>query len=234
MLFNQFQIVYNPIHHRLRCNGHIINLAAQSFLFYTEDEALTDHNNDSSTFATPTELEMEHWRKKGPLGKLHNIVVFIQRSTQRIAKFRELSQGHNLSRDNSTRWNSWYKMISTAMKLKVAVNVYCTQYQENDADLLLPEDWKHLQQIQEFLQSFHDATLSTESRDATIERVLPTMDFLLDQFEQGKLLYSEDPFMSPCYNSGWAKLDKYYGLTERSPVYIAALVLCPQVCISHS
>ncbi|ODQ76835.1 hypothetical protein LIPSTDRAFT_67840, partial [Lipomyces starkeyi NRRL Y-11557] len=34
--------------------------------------------------------------------------------------------------------------------------------------------------------------------------------------------------MSPCSNSGWAKLDKYYGLTERSSVYIAALVLSPQ------
>jgi hypothetical protein len=34
--------------------------------------------------------------------------------------------------------------------------------------------------------------------------------------------------MSPCCNSGWAKLDKYYSLTERSPVYIAALVLSPQ------
>lgn len=35
-------------------------------------------------------------------------------------------------------------------------------------------------------------------------------------------------FMGPCCNSGWAKLDKYYSLTERSPVYVAALVLCPQ------
>jgi hypothetical protein len=54
------------------------------------------------------------------------------------------------------------------------------------------------------------------------------MDFLLEQFEQGKTLYAEDAFMSPCYNSGWVKLDKYYSLTDRSPVYIAALVLCPQ------
>ena len=34
--------------------------------------------------------------------------------------------------------------------------------------------------------------------------------------------------MSPCCNSRQAKLDKYYSLTDRSPVYIAALVLCPQ------
>lgn len=54
------------------------------------------------------------------------------------------------------------------------------------------------------------------------------MDFLLKQFKTVKEKYASDPFMSPCCNSGWAKLDKYYSLTDRSPVYIAALVLSPQ------
>jgi hypothetical protein len=54
------------------------------------------------------------------------------------------------------------------------------------------------------------------------------MDFLLEQFEEAKEVYKDDPFMSPCCNSGWAKLDKYYGLTDRTPVYIAAIILCPQ------
>jgi hypothetical protein len=75
---------------------------------------------------------------------------------------------------------------------------------------------------------FYDATVATKGYNATINRVLPTMDFLLEQFEAAKELYTNDPFISPCCNSGWAKLDKYYSLTERSPVYIAALVLSPQ------
>ena len=58
MLFDQYQIVYNAEHHRLRCNGHIINLAAQSFLFHTEDEDLAAENNDG-LLTTPTELEMQ-------------------------------------------------------------------------------------------------------------------------------------------------------------------------------
>jgi hypothetical protein len=227
VLFDQYEIIYNPIHHRLRCNGHIINLAAQSFLFQIDEEALADHNN-TELLSTPTEMEMNHWRRKGPLGKLHNIIVYIQRSPQRMANFRELSQGRNLVRDNSTRWNSWYKMISTATKLKAAINVYCIQYQENQEDLLSLEDWKDLQKVEDFLLFFHDATLSTESRGATIERVLPTMDFLLEKFEEAKCVYAKDIFMGPCCNSGWAKLNKYYSLTERSPVYVAALVLCPQ------
>jgi hypothetical protein len=178
--------------------------------------------------ATPTELEMQQWRQKGPLGKLHNIVVYIQRSTQRIANFKELSGGRKLVRDNSTRWNSWYSMISTATKLKTAINLFCHQYQENDNDILSEKDWQDLQKLQDFLLFFHDATLATEGHNATIDKVLPTMDFLLEQFETAKVTYANDRFMSPCCNSGWAKLDKYYSMTDRSPVYIAALVLSPQ------
>lgn len=54
------------------------------------------------------------------------------------------------------------------------------------------------------------------------------MDFLLEQFETAKETYANDAFMSPCCNSGWAKLDKYCSLTDRSPVYIAAMILSPQ------
>ncbi|OWT42446.1 BED zinc finger domain-containing protein [Pochonia chlamydosporia 170] len=205
----KYQIVYNAEHHRLRCNGHIINLAAQSFLFQTNDESLADENN-TSALTTPTELEMEQWRRKGPLGKLHNIVAYIQRSPQRLANFRELSGGRNLVRDNSTRWNSWYAMIRTATKLKTAINLFCHQYQENSDDLLSEKDWQELQKLQDFLLFFYDATTGTEGRNTAKEK------------------YADDPFMSPCCNSGWAKLDKYYSLTDRSPVYIAALVLSPQ------
>jgi hypothetical protein len=75
------EVPYNGKQYRLRCNGHIINLAAQSFLFQTADEALEDYKyQNAEIFATPSESEMEEWRKKGPLSKLHNIVVSIKRS----------------------------------------------------------------------------------------------------------------------------------------------------------
>ncbi len=62
---------------------------------------------------------MENWRRKGPLGKLHNIVVYIQRSPQRIAAFLKLSSGKRLVRDNKTRWNSWYAMIDSAIQERI-------------------------------------------------------------------------------------------------------------------
>jgi hypothetical protein len=87
--------------------GHIINLTMQAFLF-------DDDNYNISL--NPTVSESDKWRLKGALGKLHNTVVFIQRSPQRIAMFIELSGGKRLKRDNSTRWNSWAHMISCALQ----------------------------------------------------------------------------------------------------------------------
>ena len=78
VLDHQFQIQYDPKHHRLRCNGHILNLAANSFLFKTADEALADYNNTIIAISDlPSEKELEEWRKKGPLRKLYNLVVKI-------------------------------------------------------------------------------------------------------------------------------------------------------------
>ena len=93
-------------------------------------------------------------------------------------------------------------MISTATKLKTAINLFCHQYQENNDDLLSETDWQDLQKLQDFLLFFHNATLATEGHNATIDRVLPTMDFLLEQFETAKSIYATDPFISPCCNSG--------------------------------
>ena len=76
---------YNAIQHRIRCNGHIINLAVQAFLFVKDDEAvelaieasqqLIQHEED---YITPDEEVRIKWRRMGPLGKLHNISTFIR------------------------------------------------------------------------------------------------------------------------------------------------------------
>jgi hypothetical protein len=173
---------------------------------------------------------MNTWRRKGPLGKLHNIVVYIQRSPQRRAAFQKLSQGRHLIRDNKTRWNSWYAMIGCAIdeKVRPAIELYCHQNQADiREDILSIHDWENLENIHTFLLDFHEVTLANEGRSTTLEQVLPSMDYLLEKLESGKTTYAADAFMIPCINSSWAKLDKYYGLTERSSVYIAAMVLIP-------
>jgi hypothetical protein len=47
-LEDNYTITWNPVFHRLRCNGHIINLSAQSFLF--PDLAAVDEEAILKTF----------------------------------------------------------------------------------------------------------------------------------------------------------------------------------------
>jgi hypothetical protein len=56
---------------------------------------------------------------------------------------------------------------------------------------------------------------------------LPTTDYILLQFEKRKNQYRDDSIFAPNFNSGWAKIDKYYKLTDKTLVYLAALVLHP-------
>ena len=116
-------------HIQLNWGCHIINLSAQSFLFPN----LSDKDNVIVLDAQingqlPKEFnnaQMKLWRKKGPLGKLHNVSVYITMSTQRLDAFRLISGNLRLPRDNSTRWkNSWHRMLVRALLLREAINTY--------------------------------------------------------------------------------------------------------------
>jgi len=66
-------------------------------------------------------------------------------------------------------------MISTAIQLKSALELFCLYYREVHLHVPLEKDLDDLTKLQSFLLYFYDATLSTESRRATIDRV--TADF---------------------------------------------------------
>jgi hypothetical protein len=48
-LRRDFRLNYDPIHHCIRCQGHIINLAVKSFLFVTDKETL-DEDEETSVY----------------------------------------------------------------------------------------------------------------------------------------------------------------------------------------
>ncbi len=102
---------YDPIGHRLRCIDHIINLSVQAFLFGKHPDIEDNRHGGEGEGGDPSDKELQDYRKLGPQGKLHNIIVYIMRSPQRIQKFRRLSKGLMLKRDHHVRWNSWYIML---------------------------------------------------------------------------------------------------------------------------
>lgn len=183
-------IDWNPAHKRIRCNGHIINLAVQAFLFQNtinmeqiESYELGDVREKESSEKDQKEEE-EAFRAIGLLGKLHNIVVHIRRSPTRTREFEDLAQ-RRIPLDNRTRWNSWYQMLSVAITLASAIDSYTKKhFHELEDDYLSPKDWKNLHTISEFLQPFHKATLLTQGDNATVDLVLFTMDVLIKHFKE--------------------------------------------------
>jgi hypothetical protein len=85
----------DPVTSRSRCLGHIINLAAKAFIFGDNVgafESVVDAVNDATPQDSPAmRAAQNEWRKKGALGKLHNVVVFIRVSPQRREAFKRIT-----------------------------------------------------------------------------------------------------------------------------------------------
>ena len=130
------QFNFNATQRRLRCAGHIINIVAQSILFGKDYNAFELAEGQ----ATSELQQLEVWRNKGPLGKLHNVIVYIKHTDQRIQVFNDIQRLeytsvhpddstaskkiYSLIRDNKTRWNSFYDSIKRAVGLRNAIDEY--------------------------------------------------------------------------------------------------------------
>lgn len=222
-LEHEFDVFYDPLPHRLRCFGHIINLAVMEFL-------IGNRPPTTDPYPGPADGEVEQWRKRGAIGKLHNIVVYITWTPQRLKAFTALTDGLRLRRDNDTGWNSWYRMVEWVLRPRIrhAVTIFCAQEPALQEDVLTSSDWATLAEIHGFLEPFHDATIANEGMRDSICNVLPTMDYLLHHIEATK----KATFLSQLaamMETAWAKLADYYELTEDSPVYSAATVFNPSL-----
>ncbi|KJZ69141.1 hypothetical protein HIM_11471 [Hirsutella minnesotensis 3608] len=121
---------FSKQHRRLRCCGHIINLVARSILFGTDADAFEEDCQAEKEIQD----DMKLWRCKGPIGKLHNIVHWVQRSGQRIEKLHKLQSIENVALnledqttydvvlDNATRWNSSEAMMERGYQLRNALD----------------------------------------------------------------------------------------------------------------
>lgn len=221
-------IPYNVDQRRLRCNGQIINLAVQGFLF---GRAVDDHDYPEKMAVSPTEIQPTQWRKLGPLGKLHNITVWIGENTQRIQAFKQRCGGFMPHRYNKTGMNYWYHMLGWTSKKKIKNAIMALSNEEADLadDVLTAKEWETLGLIRDFLQGFRDATIATKDRQAGLDEALLIMDFLSEWFENAIKTCENHPFMLERLHAGYDKLSKHWNMTERSPAYIAAIVLDPTV-----
>ena len=76
---------------RLRYIGHIINLIAKEYLF---GQDYTTFKAEYKAASAPKRQEM--WRRRGELGKLHNLVAHVMASGKRTELFLDLQKTENI------------------------------------------------------------------------------------------------------------------------------------------
>jgi hypothetical protein len=205
---------------RMRCFGHVLNLVVQAFLF-GQDATCFERDAYTLSLWSDDEAELAHWRAKGPVGKLHNIVKFIRASPQRSEAFRQhakeaqtsddylLSEEPTwdlgLKQDNSTRWNSTYLMIERAVRKRDDINSFILELDLEsdgdkripDADKLTTDDWKALIEIKTILEPLYKLTIKTQGwgqsgTSGRLSDVLMGMEYVLGHLEGYKTLYDKD------------------------------------------
>ncbi|KAI6788857.1 hypothetical protein KC343_g6741 [Hortaea werneckii] len=185
------------------------------------------------------------WLKKGPVGKLHNLVMNIKANNRRRGIF-ESKQMEIIAKDESEhtkilrvvtnggiRWNSTYLMIKRAIHLRDALTLY--QVHEDgaidlhDDDHLTRDDWEELSHFNQLLAPIHEVSMLVQSTNTTggaLHTTLTSMDYLLTHLESRRNQPGSSHFMA-CLNKGWKKLRKYYEITDLNPSYIMAVFLNP-------
>ncbi|KAJ0131296.1 Uncharacterized protein HZ326_25613 [Fusarium oxysporum f. sp. albedinis] len=188
---------------RIRYFGHILNLS------------------EAYDMLERVEEDLEHWRAKGPVGKLHNIVKFIRASPQRTEAFRahareqeevdtyklaeESTAELEVIQNNATRWNSNYMMIERALVKQSELNSFIQELGlEADAskrvptaDILTSDDWKVLREVSHILEPVYNMTMRTQGWGTSgghgrLWEVMTGMEFVLEHLEDWKVLYEDE------------------------------------------
>ncbi|KNB16592.1 hypothetical protein FOXG_14416 [Fusarium oxysporum f. sp. lycopersici 4287] len=130
---------------RMRCYGHVLNLVARAFLFGKDAESF-ELESDINGMRGLQEQDLRHWRSKGPIGKLHNIVKFIRSSPQR---------------------SEYFKRIAHEQEDEGAY-IFALEGEKDEEkripadDILSNEDWRVLGEVNEILTPLYHQTMRTQ------------------------------------------------------------------------
>lgn len=151
-----------------------------------------------------------------------------------------------LIQDNSTRWNSFFMSIGRAINVRERIDRFCDSHVPTkgskgvDKDRLGNSHWMQLQHLHDQLETFYEATLDIQGRNAHLSDHFSSLDWLLQEIHAAKQKYeelAEDPanrrhrneyrWLASCAECAWNKCEKYYNKADESAAYYASIVLNP-------
>ncbi|KAF5228115.1 hypothetical protein FANTH_14595 [Fusarium anthophilum] len=204
---------------RLRCFGHILNLAVKALLFRHNSEAFEDDIQGNETLDAKA---YELWRRKGPVGKLHNLIIWIHRSDSLTNFLRSLQLTAYSKSDDPVDFleDLWYEQKSEWEGLVLRGKKSSSEMPLclRDENKLEEKDWAIISLFNEVLQHFEHVLITLEGDGQQRKRkegyigaygcpwdTLLGYEYLLGKMEK--------------------KLDKYYSRLDETPVYYAAIAL---------
>jgi hypothetical protein len=187
---------FNGRQRRCRCFGHCLNISAKALLFGRDVEAFEAELNSIETLS---EAEFHAWRKRGPVGKLHNLVVTIHRTDYLTDLLLSLQADEERAvlvvLDNDTRWLSQYYMIKRALRLRHWIEMVVIRYRQmwengnrskrtgqvlasarlplilQDENQLTENDWTVLGHFSDLLQHYENTLKQLEGDGQIRERL---------------------------------------------------------------
>ena len=227
---------WQPQERRLRCLGHIINLAVQAFFFAYSQEAVelaisqADELPASSIDEQLQELsdkENAGWIKSEPLQEVLLFVRTLRRSDRLYNSFKLLAN-RTIRAPNDTRWNSYFTTFTDAVLLKSSYIAFVASHADQLSNCELSNsEWQLIETTVTFLEPFKEATKQCEGDYITLDKVQSYMDAIIDHLSTHKQLYKNNTALSTALVTSWYVFDKYYKLIDESGAYTAAILLHP-------
>jgi hypothetical protein len=225
-----------PTERRLRCVGHIINIAVQAFFFAKNSEAIElaiqaaatslSTSVDEQLLLLSEKDENAGWIKVLPLQKILLFVRTIRKSDKLYNAFKTKT-GKTIRAPNDTRWNSYLNTFEDAYQLKESYTGFILENQQLSDCELSTIEWQLVEQTIAFLIPFKEATKQCEGDSVTLDQVQLHMDALVDHFKDQQLEHTTNKSFGESILTSWYAFDKYYDLIDETGAYTAAILLHP-------
>jgi hypothetical protein len=135
--------------------------------------------------------------------------------------------------DVRTRWNSTYKMLQRAEKIRVPLSTVAASDADLDALVLTEDEWSIVSKICRALQMFDEATeLVCASKHPTLTGTIPVYNALIDVCEDFVDERTGIEMLRKAVDAAREKLRSYYAKADAA-VYPIATIIDPRVKMAY-
>jgi len=209
ILLEQHSVQWSALHHRARCQAHIVNIATQAFMFAHDNEAFdvavqrsqnTAESGDlMDEIATLAGLQEGGFCRHQSMTKAYGLALELRTMKYHNA-FKKLA-GRVIRLPNKTRWNGWYFLLLETGQCRPYIAQLLDQYPELDRLRLTAVDWEVLDATKRFLQPFYDLTIKLEGKQVTLDKVQESIEALIMHYKESEIRHAGNPGLLAAINT---------------------------------